>query len=336
MKNMYFLFCFFVSSMTLHSMDLGVAAAHNENNTDAKTLIKNDFKNYLTSRLKEYQKKAFSYDDMNNMEKAYFTITNKESLSLLSKCLHRDVCDEEGNNFVHLGVKNKDVKMVEWTLRCMRHPLSVLNKAGQAPIDVCIDQLMPGSDEKNKEEAYKVFAALIHDYDKIDFDYNHRRSFLKKIVTLEFEHIKHGSTDFCLKDDISKYFAGQGSDKPIVLSEIYQEVCDQDGNTFTHMLVSHHLSDMLYKFIEKGYITFAANKNDKMNPVTLAQNIFLKVADNLFEQCAPNKNFNIAKAREEEHNDKKKCCYVMLLNVLRKQGNMDLKQCCGKHIIEKN
>jgi hypothetical protein len=336
MKNMYFLFCFFVSSTALHSMDVGTAAAHDENNVDVKTIIKNDFKNYLASRLKEYQKKAFSHDDIKNMQDTYGRITNKESLSLLSKCLHRDVCDEEGNTFAHLGVKNKDLKMVHWTLQCMKHPLSMPNKAGKEPIDLCIDQLMPGAAESGKEEVYKIFAALTIDYDKIGFDYDHRRSFLKKIVMLEFEHIKHGSTDFVIKDDITKYCSGKGLDKPIVLSEIYQEVCDENGNTFTHILVSHHLSDMLYKFIEKGYITFAPNKNDKMNPITLAQNILLKVADNLFEQCAPNKSFNIEKARQEEHNDKKKCCYYMLLNVLRKQGNMDFKQCCDKHIIEKN
>jgi hypothetical protein len=315
--------------MTLHSMEVS-----NESN-DQKTIIKNDFKDYLTNRLTAYKKSAFSFDDINDMESTYFKMTNKKKFSFLSKCLHRDVCDEEGNNFVHRAAENRDIKMIEWVMRHMQRPLSTRNIAGKEPIDLCIDQLMPDAEEKHKEEVYKVFAALITGYDKSGFDYEHRRCFLKKIVTLEFEHTKHGSTNFCLREDISKYFSGQSSDKPVVLSEIYKEVCDENGNTFTHMLVSHHLSDMLYKFIHKDYITFAQNQNDKMNPLTLAQNIFLKVADNLFEQCT-NKNFNIATASQEDNGKNKKCCYYMLLNVCKKQQNAEFKQCCDKHIIATN
>lgn len=334
MKNIQLLSCLLLSSVTLHSMEFSTSFS-NESDGDAKEIIKNDFKKYLGNRLTEYKKTPFSYDDMQDIKNTYAKMTNKENLSFLSKCLHRDVYDEEGNTFAHIVVKHRDLKMTEWVIDCMKYSLSMPNNAGKEPIDLCIDQLMPNAEEGNKEESCKIFTKLIAGYDKVGFNYNHRRSFLKKIVTLEFEHIKHG-THFA-KEDASKYFSGQGavaqqeSVEKLVLSEIYQEVRDEEGNTFTHMLVSHHLSDMLYTFIGKNYITFAKNK-DTLNPLALAQKIFLEVAHKLFEQCAPNKDFTISTVSQED--TKKKCCYFMLLNFQRKQdNNTDFKQCCDKHII---
>jgi hypothetical protein len=185
---------------------------------------------------------------------------------------------------------------------------------------------MPDALESNKESAYTILTTLVDGYDKIGFDYNHRRNFLKKIITLEFEYIKRGAS-FPFKNDLLKGFARQD----IQLSDIYRQVCDEEGNTFTHMLVSHHLSDLLYSFLLKNYITFAVNKK-KEDAATLAQKNFLEVGHKLFAQCVPGNSIEYS-----QEDNKKKCCYYMLLNVQKKiDGNTEFKQCCDKHLIEKN
>jgi hypothetical protein len=318
MKNMHFLFCLFLSSFALHSME-----------NDEQQIIKNNFKKYVANRLVEYKKHVFSYDDIQNIDDTYNQMMNEKDLSFLGDCLHRDVCDEEGNTFIHFAAKHKDLKVVEWALRCMHHPLSIPNKYGKEPIDICIDQLMPQGQQNTRDEEYRVFNALIVGYDKIGFDYDHRRNFLKKIVALEFEYIKEG-IDIGWKYDLLKYFSGN---KPISLPEIYQEISDENGNTFGNYLVSHRLSDALYTFIIKNYITFRPNQQNE-NPLALAQKNWLEVANKLFRECAPNKDFNITEASQEII--KEKCCYFMLLNLQKKRDNVDFKQCCNQHFIEIN
>ncbi len=330
MKKILLPFCLFLSTVTLHGMELSSMASNGENHEDNKKIIlQNDFKNFLICRLQECKKKPFTNDDIQHLQNTYSEMTNKKSLSILGDCLHRDACDEEGDNFVHYAARNRYLNMIEWAIKCMKRPLSSPNKAGKEPIDFCIDQLMPDASKDNKEETEKIFTALVVGYSKNDFDYEHRRSFAKKIVALEFEHVKHG-IPYLPKTDILKSFCRQD----IQLSDIYQEVCDEGGNTFTHMLVSHHLSDLLYTFLIKHYITFAVNK-EKEDPLTLAQKKLFEVSHKHFEQCIANKSFDMAGVSQEDN--QKKCCYYMLLNVQRKKDhNTDFKQCCEKHIIEKN
>ncbi len=330
MKKILLPFCLFLSTIRLHGMELSSMAPNGENHEDNKKIIlQNDYKNFLICRLQECKKKPFTNDEIHHLQSTYSEMTNKKSLSILGGCLHRDACDEEGNNLVHYAAKNRYSHMIEWAIKCMKHPLSTPNKVGKEPIDFCIDQLMPEEPESNKEEADKVFILLAGDYSKRDFDYDHRRSFAKKIVTLEFEHVKRG-IPYVPKTDILKSFCRQD----IQLSDIYQHVCDEEGNTFTHMLVLHHLSDLLYTFIRKNYITCAVNK-EKEDPLMLAQKKLREVGHKHFEQCVINKSFDMAGVSQEDN--QKKCCYYMLLNVQRKKDNItDFKQCCDKHIIEKN
>lgn len=341
MKNVHFLACLLFSSITLHCMESGKLTLNESSSSESQSMkqdIKNDCKNYFKNRLFSYIKLPVRYDDIDDMQKKYFSMTNKKSTSFLSQLLHRDVYDEEtGNNFLHLAVKNRDLITVKWLMNVMQHPLSIKNVDGKEPIDFCIAQLMPNADEENKLLAHDILDIVTTGYAKVGFDYDCRRDFLKKIVKLEFEHAKQG-TNFVLKEDILKRFLGDSSateenviKKSIKLSEIYQEVCDEKKNTFTHILVSRSLSDQLYKFIEKNYISFLKNKENQ-DPLLLAQKNFIEVAHKLFQQCAPNKNFNIAEDSKE--GNEKKCCYYMLLNLQKKQdNNRDFKQCCDKHIL---
>jgi hypothetical protein len=307
-------------------MEFSKIAANNEKSEDSqKIILQKDFKKYLKDRFQEYKKKSFSIEDMQQIKDRCKNITNEDSLDLLGQCLHRDVYDENQNTYVHLGILNRHLSLIEWAIGCMTHPLTIQNEAGKEPIDLCIDQLMPDALENNRERANAVFTTLVDGYSKIGFDYDHRKNFLKKIIRLEFEHIKHGNP-FVLKEDMLKGFAKQD----IQLSEIYQQLCDEEGNTFTHILVSHQLSDLLYNFYIKNYITFVTNKNSE-DSLTLAKNNFSQAGRCLFEQCVPGGDVHI---REEDN--KKKCCYVMLLNILKKDNNADFKKCCDKHMIEKS
>ncbi len=341
MKNIQFLFCLLFSSVTLHCMESSELTLTDSSSSDSQSMkqdIKNDCKIYFKNRLHSFIKLPITYDGIDDMQKMYFSMTNKKNTSFLSQLLHRDVYDDEtGNNFLHVAIKNRDLMTVKWLINLMQHPFSMPNIDGKEPIDFCIAQLMPGAHEEHKSEVHNMLDIVTAGYGKVDFDYNCRRNFLKKIVKLEFEHAKHG-TNFALKEDILKRFLGDISateenvtKKPIMLSEIYKEVSDEKGNTFTHILVSRCLSDVLYKFIEKNYISFVKNK-DKQDPLLLAQKNFIEVSRALFEKCAPNKDFNITEDSKE--NNEKKCCYFMLLNLQKKQDNKsDFKQCCDKHII---
>lgn len=340
MKNILLPFWLFLSAVTLHGMEFSrtLSTCSNSRYSDSKKPIKDDvnttkemkgvFKTYLANRLKEYTKTVFPRERIDEIQKMYDQMINKKSLSYLSKCLHQDVVDEDGNTFIHSAIKAKHLYMVEWLTSVMKHPLSVPNKDGKEPIDVCIEYLVPTAQKDGREEAYKILDVLTSGYEKVNFDYNHRRNFLNKIVTLEFTHIQKG-TDFVLKEDILQRFTKQDTPDCIELSEIYQEVCDAEGNTYTHMLVDRHLADILYKFIEKGYITFAKNKHQKKDPLTLAVENLSEVAGRLLDTCAPNKDFDITKVSQEDK--QKRCCYVMLLNELKRQSNDDYKACCNKH-----
>jgi len=329
MKNIQFLCSVLLTSFAVHGMEVGT-------DIDAEKIIKDRFKIYLANRLVEYKKCVTGYvkgcsqqarSEMLDIPDRFARITNNRDLSFMSECLHKNVCDDEGNTFVHIAVKNNDLVMVEWLIKHMMHPFSMPNKAGKEPIDLCIDQLQPRVQEANKEEdkkdAYKIFTTLIAGYDKIHFNDNDQRKFLKKIVALQLEHVKHPS-DLILSEDILKHFDGQN------LPEIYQEVSDENGNTFAHILVRHHLATMLYKFIEKKHITFAKNK-DLKSPLETAEEIFLEASSGLFDQCIENKDFNIPAIPKEDSN--KRCCYYMLLNLQKKQENKPFSQCCKEHII---
>jgi hypothetical protein len=330
MKKILLFFCLFLNSIVLHGMEVSSAVSSDKKSGNSKKImLQNDFKNFLAHRLESYKKNFLSPEDMQHIQTMY-GMTLQKNMSFLGDCLHKEACDEKGDNFIHCAAKNRDVRVIEWAIKFMKHPLSIPNKLGKEPIDLCIDQLMPHESENNKENAYKAFTVLADGYGIVGFDYENRRRFLKKIVTLEFEYIKQGIPFTFKVDDVLKCF----SREDIQLSEVYQEVRDEEGNTFTHMLVSHHLPDLLYTFLINNYITLAANNNNE-NPLTLAQKNFLSLGHNLFEQSVLNKDFDIAKISQEDN--KKKCCYWMLLNLQKKKAkNTDFKQCCDKHTVEEN
>lgn len=327
MKNILFFFCLLANVVTLHGMRHSqIVPHHNENNNmSAKEIIKNDFKTYLSNRLKVHGKGSFTDDEIKDIENTYITMTNKTKFSFLSKCIHKDVVDDNGNNFVHSAVRHKDVKMIQWAMDIMEHPLSMPNENNKEPIDLCIDYLMPTANSNDRETECRIFAILVNGYAQADFDDDHRINFLKKLVALDFAYIKQG-TQSIIEECILKNF----SQEPDELSKIYQEMCDDKGNTFTHILVSRSMSDILYKFIEKGYITFAKNKQQE-DPLILAQRNLSEVTCKLLQACTSGKDFTISAVSDEDKN--KKCCYHMLQNFLKKQGNVDFKKCCDKHII---
>ena len=154
MKKILLPFCLFLSTVKLHGMEQGSIAPSGENREDNKKIIlQNDYKNFLICRLQECKKKPFTNDEIQQLQSTYSEMTNKKSLSILGDCLHRDACDEDGNNFVHYAVKNRYLNIIEWAIKCMKRPLSTSNKDGKEPIDFCIDQLMPDALENNKESA---------------------------------------------------------------------------------------------------------------------------------------------------------------------------------------
>jgi hypothetical protein len=291
--------------------------------------LEDNYKNYLLDSLKQYKKllnSQFTSDDRDYMFATQKRMSNKLDLSKLSVMLHKDIVDEKGNNFVHIAIEKRDIESLRWLIDAMQHPLSIANKEEKEPIDLCIDLLKPEAKDSFKQSAHDMLEILTAGYDKINFERSHRIIFLKKIIQLQLEYIKQGSR-FKLKDVLfTRFLASNSAEKAIELSEIYQEVCDKEGNTFAHILVEQGLSDMLYEFVKKDYITFAKNNNE--------QNAF-----DLAEKLCPEHDSDTDSSGSLEMSkdvDEAYCCYRILLNYLKQQRNdKNFKRCCDKHIFKK-
>ena len=161
MKNILLAFCLSLSVILLYGMELTDKESNCFHREDSKkTILQNDYKNFLSKRLQAYKKQPFSYDDIKYMEDTYVEMTSDNSLSIIGDCLHKDVRDEDENNFVHHAVKSRDLKTIEWAVKRMKCPLSTPNNLGKEPFDLCIDQLMPDETETNKQLSDKIFTAL--------------------------------------------------------------------------------------------------------------------------------------------------------------------------------
>ena len=166
-------------------------------------------------------------------------------------------------------------------------------------------------------------------YNTAGFAMYWRKSFLSKMVLLNLENTKH-ETLFTLKNVLLTRFLLQApnccpsTEKPILLSEIYQTVVDKDKNSYTHILVEKKLPDKLYEFIKKDYITFATNNDDK-TPLTIAQD--------LFQEFTQHKDAHKVIAETPNEFNRRRCCLFMLLNYIKLKKNIAFEQCCQKHTI---
>jgi hypothetical protein len=282
--------------------------------------LENDYKSYLTNRLKEYNKVDFTIENIEHIHDMHNIMTASKNPAILSNYLQNDIIDDKKNSFLHSAIQKKDLVVLQWLVESIQCAPYLPNSDGKEPIDLCIDQLMPHAEESNKQTAHEMLDILTAGYDKANFDREHRENFLKKLVTLHLEHTKH-ATNFKLKDILFSRFLRKNSTlDSIDLSAIYQSVCDSNGNGFSHILVQQHLSDMLHEFIQKNYISFKPNKEGK-NPITIAEEIFETLI--VDPQTSMENNPDIFK--------RSRCCLFMLLNYIKKQNNINFEHCCHKH-----
>lgn len=282
---------------------------------------------YCKNRLEEYKKIDFTPQDMEHINFIGSQITGRSNVLYYNN--GHDIQDSERNGFLHIAIRKADLAIVTWLLSngCCT---SRSNAQGKAPLDLCIDQLLPKADEKNKRIAYDMLDILMNGYAKVGFGIDDRKKFITKLITLELEHKKH-DTNFVLKDSwigsltkcsfCKNTISQQCSEKCSVcvsLSDVYKTVVDTEKNTYSHILVKKRLADQLYVFIQKGYVLCAPNIENK-NPLDIALDFFL---------CCVNNNSDAATTSAA------RCCFYMLFNYTKKQqGNSDFKQCCKKHII---
>jgi len=234
------------------------------------------------------------------------------------------ILDESKNTFTHIAICKADLSIVRWFDSTSCNYLAYgANSNGKEPIDLCIDQLLPGAPEANKNTMHEILDVLTSEYDTYySFSLDYRKKFLRKMVALQLEHKKQG-TGFVLRDVLLTRFLKQNpKDQPTIsLSEIYQEVMDHNKNTYTHVVVQQHMPDELYDLIKKKYISFEKNGEEK-TPLDLACEAFRH-----FTQ-----NFNFIEANKDKFN-KVRCCFFMLLNYLKLKHNQTFVQCCDKHVL---
>lgn len=329
MKSIQLLSYLLFTSLTLHGMEQNnQTTPHNKHhefweNINYKKMeknLENDYKYYLVNRLKEYNKVDFTIQDIKHLYDMHTIMTANKNPAILSNYLQNDVFDDKKNSFLHSAIQKKDLVVLKWLIEDIQCAPYLPNSDGKEPIDLCIDQLMPDAQESNKQTAHEMLDILTAGYDKANFNRGHREKFLKKLVTLHLEHIKH-ATNFKLKDVLfSRFLRKNSALDSIDLSTIYQSVCDSDENGFSHILVQQHLPDMLHEFIQKNYISFEPNKEGK-NPIAVAVGIF----DTLLVD--PQKSIE----NSPDIFKKSRCCLFMLLNYIKKQNNTKFEHCCHKH-----
>ena len=278
-----------------------------------KTLT-NDALNYFKNRLEEYKKTDFTIQDMEHVNYMSVQLTGKPNLLIYNS---HSIKDDKNNTFLHIAIRKADLAVATWFLKnkCWSYNP---NTEGKAPIDLCIDQLLPTAPEKNKKVAGDMLDVLITEYEKANFNSIYKKSFIIKLITLELEHKKAG-TNFTLKDSWLPSFlkkqncSSVGCPTCLRLTDIYPTIADTEKNNYTHILVEKHCADQLYDFIQKGYISFTPNNQGK-NPLDVALELF--------------------RASSIEKDASTRCCLFMLLNYVKKQqGITDFAQCCNKHTI---
>lgn len=285
---------------------------------NVENTLKADAITYLKNRLEEYKKVSFTPQYMEEINARALQISGKPNLLTCNN--GHNIMDKENNKFLHIAVHKSDVAIVTWLMNhnCLANRANAQHKE---PFDICIEKLLPTSEEKNKKVAYDMLDIIIAGYEKRKFKLEYRKKFITKLLTLDLEHKKMG-IQFLLKDSWIQIFLKDpslrsfGPQKCLRLIDIYPTIVDREKNNYTHILIQHSLADELYDFIQKGYVSFTKNNTEK-NPLDLALERF----NNTIE-----KNGCTASSA--------RCCLFMLLNYVKKQqGDDKFSQCCNKHTI---
>ena len=327
MKNLpYALLLLYIlfTSITLHCMrNQPIEPWQDINYKTIEQNLDNKYKSYLTNRLIQYKNVNFTVNDRKEIQTMRLTITGNNNPFILADYLD-SIVDDKQNNFLHIAIEKRDLEVLRWLIDDVKHLPYTQNGNGKEPIDLCIDQLMPLAPDNNKQTAHEILDILTAGYDKAQLNSEHRIKFLKKMVLLQLEHTKN-NTNFILKDSLFTRLIHNptNTQKRIALPKIYQEVTDTTKNTFTHILVQRCMTDQLYEFVQKEYITFAEN-NDHKNP--------LEIAEKLLQEFTQHTDPDQAIATSSKEFYKKRCCFFILLNYLKKKNNeTDFAQCCEKH-----
>lgn len=323
MKNLPLLLYVLFISTTLHCMKQNQRVDFWQDVKAIEQNLDNKYKLYLTNRLVHYKNFAFTANDRKEIQSMRLTITGNNDPFVLADYLDF-IVDDKKNNFLHIAIEKTDLEILRWLIDDVKYLPYTQNSDGKEPINLLIDQLMPLTPDNNKQTVHEMLDILTAGYDKAQLNSERRIKFLKEMVSLQLEHTKH-NTNFILKDSLFTRLMQDptNTQKPIALPEIYQEVTDTNKNTFTHILVQRCMTDQLYEFVQKEYITFAEN-NDHKNP--------LDIAEKLLQEFTQHTNPDQAIATSSKEFYKKRCCFFILLNYLKKKNKeTDFAQCCEKH-----
>lgn len=324
MKNIQLFSCLLFTMITTQCM--------NEKNAWQKidcsittSALETDCQNYLKNRLEEYKKTNFTPQDMEEINFIAAQITGRKNILTYNN--GHGIRDNEQNTFFHIAIRKADLPIVTWLLnnKCWTYEANAQRKE---PLDLCIDQLLPTANNKNKQVNLNVLDTLMSGYDKGNFCPLYRRKFITKLIILQLEHKKYNN-NFILKDSWINPFTTcsyctkknilQKCSSCIYLSDIYKTTIDTEKNTFSHILAQKQQADELYNFIQKEYISFSYNNNNQ-NPLNIAVENFISCIENDIDVTGA-----VSPTR---------CCLFMLLNYIKKQqGVIDFEQCCDKHII---
>ena len=257
----------------------------------------------------------------------------------------KTACDKDGNTMTHLLVMHKMDDELEFCLE--NDVISFQkNKAGATALDIAftqffscieksekdeIDETISGDDTKNSKDLYLRLVNYIQhkespdgseensDHIKVMQDkdealphwriYENQLAEKYKIlltknlneeigdnedIELGWKHIVAGADCFGLSDDK-------------IIEEVIKTACDKNGNTITHLLVTHTKNTELVEFAKKGVVSLQKNEQGKTA---------LDLAYAQFRNCIEKK---------EMQGDAKnlKCLYLVLSNYMKIQEHPD-------------
>jgi hypothetical protein len=285
---------------------------------ESEELLIGDCQNQLKDCLERYKAADnFTPQDMENILGVISFITAAENSAEYIHCAK----DAEQNGFFQYAIRKVHLPIIKWLIEKGNIKYH-LKKECTDFITFCAEQLLPTIEPDKRETAYVILKAVIEQYKTNIIFQSCKESYLETMIRLQLAH-RTLVTQFTIEEELLTPFLNQDQANTLSgLSDMYQTIVDEKGNTLAHIVVNQHDADELYKLINKNCVP----KKVENNVHTLAFN----------KHRVFTKDTTLVSVRPEEA-QATRCCYFMLDKYFAEnQKDFAKKQdCCKNHSIIK-
>jgi hypothetical protein len=308
--------------ITLQCMNLNLIESIDYESIEAS--LKNDYQEHIKSFLEEYKQTDCSPDNIDNILTMSSSMTGHKNLEFI-----HFVKDDQQNSFLKIAIQKEDLPTVRWFIEQGNTKYHTAENHYDY-VNLCVNQLSPKTDNTKTNNSYNILKTIVEPYQKLSMDKAWRRYFVKEMVSLQLQHVKH-RTNFVIEESLIKPFltpSPQETQPDINLANIYQRVMDENGNTLTHIIINLPNADALCSLIQKDYVSPLKNK-DNLDALALAtKNFRIFSQDTSLFDLKPTESMQA------------RCCYFLLLKYITTKLNTTPVDCfcCEEHvaIIQEN